>query len=273
MRPDLSRYTCTKYMRITGIIARTDHTGTTDGTMRAAIVSDVHSNLAALEAVLAHAESLNALDQVWALGDLVGYGPQPSECLAMLRQYDFRSVAGNHDLAVVGVIDTSDFNPAAATANHWTADRIGDLEREYLRTLPKNLTIDGISLVHGSLRDPVWEYMYSIDAAVAQFANMKTRFSLCRPHACAARLRRSKGRPGSRLPADRERRDNRARRPPADLKSGRRRTAARWGRALRLRRFRQQRAHLCVLPGSVRHRTNAGTYGRCQTARETHQQT
>ena len=165
-------------MRITGIIARADHIGTTDGTMRAAIVSDVHSNLAALEAVLAHAESLNALDQVWALGDLVGYGPQPSECLARLRQYDFRSVAGNHDLAVVGAIDTSDFNPAAATANHWTADRIGDVEREYLRTLPKNLTIDGISLVHGSLRDPVWEYMYSIDAAVAQFANMKTRFSL-----------------------------------------------------------------------------------------------
>jgi diadenosine tetraphosphatase ApaH/serine/threonine PP2A family protein phosphatase len=165
-------------MRITGIIARTDHTGTTDGTMRAAIVSDVHSNLAALEAVLAHAESLNALDQIWALGDLVGYGPQPSECLAMLRQYDFRSVAGNHDLAVAGAIDTSDFNPAAATANHWNADRIGDDEREYLRTLPQNLTIDGISLVHGSLRDPVWEYMYSIDAAVAQFANMETRFSL-----------------------------------------------------------------------------------------------
>ncbi|MER3419856.1 MAG: hypothetical protein C4290_04700 [Chloroflexota bacterium] len=70
--------------------------------MRVALLSDVHANLPALEAVLRHAEEQHALDQVWCLGDLVGYGPHPSECLALLRRYPFVSVAGNHDLAATG---------------------------------------------------------------------------------------------------------------------------------------------------------------------------
>jgi diadenosine tetraphosphatase ApaH/serine/threonine PP2A family protein phosphatase len=146
--------------------------------MRAAILTDVHSNLAALEAVLAHAARQQALDQIWSMGDLVGYGPQPSECLARLQEHDFQSVSGNHDLAVVGGIDTRWFNAAAATTNLWNANRITEEERAYLKGLPKTLVLDDISLVHGSLRDPVWEYMFSLDAAIAQFEEMTTPFSL-----------------------------------------------------------------------------------------------
>jgi diadenosine tetraphosphatase ApaH/serine/threonine PP2A family protein phosphatase len=146
--------------------------------MRLAVVSDVHSNLAALEAVLHHAEGENALDELWVLGDLVGYGPQPSECLALLRRYELRVVAGNHDLAAVGSIDTRDFNAAAATANRWNALQLGDQEKDFLRGLPRKLVLNAVSLVHGSLRGPVWEYMLSIDAALAQFRLMTTPFSL-----------------------------------------------------------------------------------------------
>ncbi len=146
--------------------------------MRVTIVTDVHSNLAALESVLQQAESVNALDQVWSMGDLVGYGPQPSECLTLLRGYDFQSVTGNHDLAVVGGIDTSEFNPAAATANHWNAARLNEEERKFLLDLPQTMIRGDVSLVHGSLRNPVWEYMYTVEAAVEQFQQMTTQYSL-----------------------------------------------------------------------------------------------
>lgn len=146
--------------------------------MRICIISDVHANLAALEAVLQDAEARGALDEVWSLGDLVGYGPQPVECLALLRRYPLRSVAGNHDLAAIGAIDAGDFNPAAAAANRWNAEQLGDDERELLRSLPLTIHTGLMDLAHGSLRAPVWEYLFSIDAAVAQFGQMQARCSL-----------------------------------------------------------------------------------------------
>jgi diadenosine tetraphosphatase ApaH/serine/threonine PP2A family protein phosphatase len=146
--------------------------------MRIAVVSDVHANLAALEAVLRHAEGERALDAIWSLGDLVGYGPQPMECLALLRGFVFRSVAGNHDLAASDVIDTEDFNPAAAAANAWNAAQLGTEEREFLRGLPRTLELEGLQLAHGSLRDPVWEYLITIPSALAQFELMTAQFSL-----------------------------------------------------------------------------------------------
>ncbi len=145
--------------------------------MRIAVVSDVHANLTALEAVLKHAESERSLDRVWSLGDLVGYGPQPAECLALLRRQPFHSVAGNHDLAATDVIDTEEFNPAAAAANAWNADQLGDEDRAFLRALPRTLELEGIQLAHGSLRDPVWEYLITIPGALAQFELMSARFS------------------------------------------------------------------------------------------------
>jgi diadenosine tetraphosphatase ApaH/serine/threonine PP2A family protein phosphatase len=146
--------------------------------VRITLVSDVHANLSALEAVLQDAEQHNALDELWALGDLVGYGPQPAECLALLRKYPFHTVTGNHDLAAVGGMDTSDFNPEAAAANAWTAKQLSKEDAEYLSGLPEVLIRDGITMVHGSLRRPVWEYIFGEDAAAAQFDRQETPYSL-----------------------------------------------------------------------------------------------
>ena len=146
--------------------------------MRIAILSDVHANLQALDAVLRHAEASGSIDQIWSLGDLVGYGPQPVECLSRLREYRLESVAGNHDLAAIGAIDTSEFNAAAAQANHWNAQQLGPHERDFLEQLPLRLELEGIQLAHGTLRDPTWEYMFTVGAAIAQFDVMTGDASL-----------------------------------------------------------------------------------------------
>src|SRR6185295_9920262 len=104
--------------------------------MRIALLSDVHANLAALEAVLAHAESDGA-ETAWHTGDLVGYGPDPDEVVARLRECRAACVLGNHDAAVAGLIPTKDFNKLAAAASEWTAGVIGAEAREWLGGLPE----------------------------------------------------------------------------------------------------------------------------------------
>ena len=99
--------------------------------MRIAVLSDIHSNLAALEAVQ---NDLPAIDEVWALGDIVGYGPQPNEVIRSLQAMGARSVLGNHDGAAIGTVDPRDFNPEAAKAIAWTATVIDDNSRAYLAT-------------------------------------------------------------------------------------------------------------------------------------------
>ena len=146
--------------------------------MRITLVTDVHANLAALEAVLRHAEERQALDEIWSMGDLVGYGPQPGECLALLRRYTFHSVIGNHDLAAVGGMDTTNFNPEAAAANAWTAKQLTPEDAEFLRGLPETIVRDEITMVHGSLRWPVWEYIFSTDAALGHFKRQQTPYSI-----------------------------------------------------------------------------------------------
>jgi diadenosine tetraphosphatase ApaH/serine/threonine PP2A family protein phosphatase len=146
--------------------------------MRVALISDVHANLPALEAVLRHAEARRALDQVWSLGDLVGYGPHPGECLALLRRYPFLSVVGNHDLAATGDLDTGEFNPDAAAAVAWTARRLTEGERAFLRGLPLVRLEGEFTLVHGSLRHPVWEYILGAEAARAHLARQQTPYGL-----------------------------------------------------------------------------------------------
>jgi diadenosine tetraphosphatase ApaH/serine/threonine PP2A family protein phosphatase len=145
--------------------------------MRISVLSDVHANLAALEAVLAHAAAENALDEVWALGDLVGYGAQPSACLALLREHPLRAVAGNHDLAAIGAIGIEAFNPTAAAANRWTAQQLSEEDRAFLGGLERTIIDAPFSLAHGSLRDPVWEYVITTIAALHQFAAMTTAYS------------------------------------------------------------------------------------------------
>jgi predicted phosphodiesterase len=149
---------------------------------RIVILSDVHANLAALEAVLRHAEAAGPVDDVWCLGDTVGYGPQPSQCIARLRRAKATLVAGNHDRAATGAIGVDEFNPDAAAAALWTGERLGEEEAAYLDGLPEvtdaSASDDEFTLVHGTLRWPIWEYLYSHEAARAHLDLQRTPFSL-----------------------------------------------------------------------------------------------
>ena len=142
--------------------------------MRALIVSDVHSNLEALQAVLRDAEQRGGFDEVWSLGDLVGYGPDPGPCVDLLRQHDGVAVAGNHDLAAVGKLGTEAFNDYAAAAVHWTAGQLDEEHKSYLRGLPLRAEVDDFTLAHGSPRDPVWEYVVTPSTAAANFRHFQT---------------------------------------------------------------------------------------------------
>jgi len=146
--------------------------------MRYAILSDIHSNLAAFQAVLLDAGDRGGFDEIWCLGDVVGYGPDPVECIRLLRQYPHICIAGNHDWAAIDKVDTSDFNPDAAAAAHWTSGQLGPEEVEYLETLPLSLQRDDCTLVHGSPREPIWEYVLSVSTAAANFACFDTSFCL-----------------------------------------------------------------------------------------------
>ena len=146
--------------------------------MRIAIVSDIHANLPAFEAVLRHAEATGRVDALWCLGDTVGYGPHPNECVALLRRYEHRTVGGNHDLAACGRMGTEEFNEAAAEAARWTAEQLTNGTAAYLRELPLVVTEDDFTLVHGSLRWPEWEYLLSGEQAQAHFELQRTPYGL-----------------------------------------------------------------------------------------------
>ncbi len=147
--------------------------------MRIAVLSDVHANLAALEAVLRHTEGGGAIDSVWCLGDTVGYGPQPSQCVARLREAVVLAVAGNHDRAATGIMGVEEFNADAATAALWTRDHLEDAAVTFLDSLPEvTRPSEEFTLVHGTLRWPLWEYLYSYEAARAHLERQETPFSL-----------------------------------------------------------------------------------------------
>ena len=142
--------------------------------MRALIVSDVHSNLEAFQGVIEDAESRGGFDQIWSLGDLIGYGPDPGSCIDLMRRHDHLGVAGNHDLASIGKLGLEAFNPYAAAANRWTATQLTEEHVEYLSGLDLRLELDQFTVVHGSPRDPVWEYVVSVGSAVASFSHFDT---------------------------------------------------------------------------------------------------
>ena len=133
--------------------------------MRTLIVSDIHSNLAALEAVLADAQARDGFQRVWCLGDIVGYGPEPVACVERLRELDAVAVMGNHDAGAVGAVGLETFNPLAAMACRWTAGALTANARDLLRALPKTATEGVFALVHGSPQDPMWEYLVSYPQA------------------------------------------------------------------------------------------------------------
>lgn len=135
--------------------------------MRIAVISDIHGNWHALEAVLGDVEQ-EQVDQVWCLGDLVGYGPQPNRCVAETHKRADICLIGNHDLAAIGRVGLEGFHSDAALSAEWTAKTLDDDARGYLETLEPSGERPGAQLFHGSPRDPVWEYI--LDESVVRAA-------------------------------------------------------------------------------------------------------
>lgn len=128
--------------------------------MRTAIVSDIHANLQALDAVLAQIDA-SECDAIWCLGDVVGYGADPDACVALVRERADICLAGNHDLAVTGALSVADFSDAARRAAEWTQKTISPETRAFLESLSPSNEDQVVSLYHASPRDPVWEYVLS----------------------------------------------------------------------------------------------------------------
>jgi diadenosine tetraphosphatase ApaH/serine/threonine PP2A family protein phosphatase len=131
-----------------------------------AVISDVHANWHALEAVLAEVEREEP-DELWCLGDLVGYGPRPNPCCAAVERGAAVCLAGNHDLGVLGTIDIGEFAGDAAVAARWTRGVLADASRAFLQSLSSSAAREDVELFHASPRDPVWEYVLSVEAASA----------------------------------------------------------------------------------------------------------
>jgi len=146
--------------------------------MRYAIVADIHSNLSAFTAVLDDVKQRGGVKEIWCLGDIVGYGPDPHQCLELLRQHNHICVPGNHDWAAIGKLDTSDFNPDAAAACHWTAKQLSPEDISYLDSLPPVIERDDFTLVHGSPREPIWEYILSTATARQNFNYFQSQYCL-----------------------------------------------------------------------------------------------
>lgn len=150
--------------------------------MRVLVISDIHANLAALEAVL---EEAGDFDMLWCLGDLVGYGPDPNECVSLVRSLpNTVCILGNHDAAILGHIATESFNPEARKALDWTRDILTEASMQFLQSLPElkestNIIEEehaGATLVHGSPRQPVWEYLLDTYNATSNFDFFRTPY-------------------------------------------------------------------------------------------------
>jgi predicted phosphodiesterase len=144
--------------------------------MRVAILSDIHANLPALETVLEAIEGAG-VDATWNLGDVVGYGAQPDECTRLVAERCDVSLAGNHDLAVLGDLDISSFSPAAATAVRWTRRNCDEATTAFLKGLKPENTSHEVALYHASPRDPVWEYVLWPDQAAECIERQASRVS------------------------------------------------------------------------------------------------
>lgn len=142
--------------------------------MQALIISDIHANLTALEQVI---QDAGEFDAVWCLGDLIGYGPDPNECVTRIRQFpNLICILGNHDAAALQHIDDETFNPEARTAILWTRQAIAEGTIAFLESLPEIEENGQVTLTHGSPRHPVWEYLLDIRTATQSFDYFETPF-------------------------------------------------------------------------------------------------
>jgi diadenosine tetraphosphatase ApaH/serine/threonine PP2A family protein phosphatase len=164
--------------------------------MRVAIASDIHGNRHGFEAVIAAAEADGA-DELWCLGDLVGYGADPDDCVALARRHCTVCLAGNHDLAVVDVLSLDEFSRGAALAAQWTREVIRPETREFLLSLEPKGAAEGVGLFHASPRDPVWEYVLSGLTAELCFDATDYRVSLIGHSHVALSFDRQEGEPAS----------------------------------------------------------------------------
>lgn len=161
--------------------------------MRVAVISDIHANLPALEAVLEDIAREDIKD-VWCLGDIVGYGADPADCCELVREESQVVLAGNHDLAVCGTLSTEDFARGAAVAADWTHEVLGDHHLRWLRSRPSAGEIADISVYHASPRNPVWEYVLSALLAELCFDALPTRLGLIGHSHVALSFERYEGR-------------------------------------------------------------------------------
>jgi diadenosine tetraphosphatase ApaH/serine/threonine PP2A family protein phosphatase len=164
--------------------------------MRVAICSDIHGNRQAFEAVIAAAE-LERAEELWCLGDLVGYGADPDACVTLADAHCTVCLAGNHDLAVVDVLSLEEFSRGAALAARWTREVIRPETREFLLSLAPKGAADGVGLFHASPRDPVWEYVLSGLTAELCFDATDFRVSLIGHSHVALSFHRPEGEPAS----------------------------------------------------------------------------
>jgi diadenosine tetraphosphatase ApaH/serine/threonine PP2A family protein phosphatase len=145
--------------------------------VRVAVISDIHANLPALEAVLGATDDAG-VEEIWCLGDVLGYGAEPDECAELVRERCAICLVGNHDLAVFGALDVAAFSEAAAEAVAWTRENVSERSLELLRGLEPAGERQGVGLFHASPRDPIWEYVLSAEQADACLDVQPTRIAL-----------------------------------------------------------------------------------------------
>lgn len=144
--------------------------------MRVLVISDIHANITALKAVL---DAALPYDTVWCLGDLVGYGPDPNECIELVRSLpDLLCLIGNHDQAALDMIPLSRFNRDAGEVAAWTQQVLTEENKDYIRSLASKISLDQFTLAHGSPNQPVWEYILDTHSADRSFVAFNTDYCL-----------------------------------------------------------------------------------------------
>lgn len=143
--------------------------------MRYGLISDIHGNLEALQAVLKELEKQD-VDEILCLGDIIGYGPDPEKCLQLVREHASIILAGNHDHAPLGLVDVTYFNVHARRAVEWTAAEISEETRTFLENCPLIHRFEQFTIVHSTpANPPAWEYILSIDDALENFPYFDNR--------------------------------------------------------------------------------------------------